>query len=245
MKLRRWLMFFFLIILISGRSFSQKSIEPINYRFRNGGNGFYSFFIKNIEFPESSIKNGTIGNSITRISVNPKGELDSVAIINPVDSSIDSEVLRVISLSKRLWKECDSLNSDQVFYVQIAFSLSGYQPNIFRPKSKRLKNLFIEPIVIKIPESLLDKESKDSISFIKSSILSEKLNSCLKEERFEAALPLIHELIGRDPFNRDLYKTRIMINTKLNRPELIDQDDNKIFDFAEGFTIDDLNIDRQ
>jgi hypothetical protein len=34
-----------------------------------------------------------------------------------------------------------------------------------------------------------------------------------------------------------------MINVRLNRPELVNQDDNKIFDFAEGFSLDELNKD--
>ena len=64
------------------------------------------------------------------------------------------------------------------------------------------------------------------------------------ETAIQNALPLLNELIKRDPFNRDLYKVRIMINIRLNRPEFVNQDDNKIFDFAEGFSLDELNRDQ-
>jgi hypothetical protein len=104
--------------------------------------------------------------------------------------------------------------------------------------------LFPEPIIVSIPESLLPTLSKENDSkktIEKSEELSEKLNSNLNNEKFEEALPFLNELIKRDPFNRDLYKVRIMINIRLNRPELVNQDDNKIFDFAEGFSLDELN----
>jgi hypothetical protein len=107
--------------------------------------------------------------------------------------------------------------------------------------------LFPEPVLVSIPKSLLPTLSKENDSkrpIEKSEELSEKLNSNITNEKFEEALPFLNELIKRDPFNRDLYKVRIMINIKLNRPELVNQDDNKIFDFVEGFSLDELNSDQ-
>jgi hypothetical protein len=119
----------------------------------------------------------------------------------------------------------------------MAFSMPEFQPNLLKPKSDGIKKLFPEPIIV-IPEGDL------KMPFLKSKVLSEKANSSIDNREYEEALPFINELIKRDPFNRDLYKVRIMINIKLNRLELIDQDDNKIIDFAEGYSIDDLNKDQ-
>jgi hypothetical protein len=224
--------------------YSQKFQKPIDYRFKDGEMGYLSFFSKSTHFPVTSIEKGTFANSITKITVNPDGEITEITVINPIDSIIDNEVLRVIELSKNFWKKCDSIKHDQVFYVQIAFSLPGFQPNLCKPKSQEIMKLFPEPIIVRIPESLLPTLSKENSikkPIEKSEELSERLNSNLKNEKFEDALPFLNELIKRDPFNRDLYKVRIMINIKLNRPELVNQDDNKIFDFAEGFSIDELN----
>ncbi|MCX6254917.1 MAG: hypothetical protein NTV31_10650 [Bacteroidia bacterium] len=234
-------------ISITNSLYSQKFKKPIDYRFKNGENGYISFFSKNITFPVPAIKNGTIGNSIARISLNPKGEINGLTIINPIDSIIDNEVLRVIDLSKSLWIKCDTINQDQVFYIQVAFSLLGFQPNLCRPKTKEIMKLFPEPILITLPEPLLgtlSKEDDSKIPLKKSEELSEKANSDLDIGKFDEALLFINELIKRDPFNRDLYKVRIMINIRLNRPELVDQDDNKIFNFAEGFSLDELNKDQ-
>jgi hypothetical protein len=233
------------VISISDSLYSQKFKKPIDYRFKFGETGYISFFSKNITYPVLAIKNGTIANSITRISLNPKGEINGVNIINPIDSTIDNEVLRVIDLSKKLWKACDTINQDQVFYIQIAFSLLNFQPNICVPKSKEIMKLFPEPILITPPKPLLSSLSQEvdscKISYIRSEELSEKANSYLDAGKFAEALPFINELIKRDPFNRDLYKVRIMINIRLNRSELVDQDDNKIFNFAEGFSLDEIN----
>jgi hypothetical protein len=94
---------------------SLKFKKPIDYRFENGEDGYISFFSENISYLITALENGIAGNSITRISINPTGKIDSSATINPNDSLVDSEVLRVIDLSKSLWKKCDAVNHDQVF----------------------------------------------------------------------------------------------------------------------------------
>jgi hypothetical protein len=242
---------YFLLLLIcisiSDSLFSQKFKKPIDYRFKDGEMGYISFFSKSVHFPLTAIEKGTIANSITKISVNTEGGIAEIIVVNPIDSIIDNEVLRVINLSKKIWEECDSIKHDQVFYIQIAFSLPGFSPNLCKSKSQEIMKLFPEPIIVSIPESLLPTLSKENASKVpieKSEEISEKLNLNLNNEKFEDALPFLDELIKRDPFNRDLYKVRIMINIKLNRPELVNQDDNKIFDFAEGFSLDELNKDQ-
>ena len=245
--MKTYFLFLLISISMSGSLYSQKFKKPINYRFKGGEMGYISFFSKSIHFPETAILNGTIANSITKIKENPEGEIIEISIINPIDSSIDNEVLRVIDSSKIFWKKCDSIKHDQVFYIQIAFSLPGFKPNLCKPKSQAIINLFPEPIIAGIPQSLLPTLSKENDSkkpIEKSEELAKRLDSNLNNEKFQDALPLLNELIKRDPFNRDLYKVRIMINIRLNRPELVNQDDNKIFDFAEGFSLDELNRDQ-
>jgi hypothetical protein len=236
-----------ILLLIVNNLNSQKAKLPIDYRFKNGELGFTSFFSKNIKYPKQSIQNGTIANSITRISVNPKGEIDTIYTLNPIDSIIDLEVNRVINLSRNLWKECDSIEHDHVFYIQIAFSLSKIMPNTFNPRSNQLMKLFPNPIIITLPEPLIkspDNEQEPKIIIPSNESLAKKLNSSLVTSDFGNALPLLNELIKRDPFNRELYQVRIMINIKSGKSELASADDNKLFDFAEGFSLTDINKDQ-
>ncbi len=229
--------------LVPGSIHAQKQKRPIDYRFKNGETGYVTFFSKNIRYPESAIENGTIGNSITRLSINPKGEIDSISVINPVDSLIDSEVKRAIVLSRSLWQACDTIKQDQVFYLQIAFTLKEHKPNLFVTRSKKLIKIFPEPVIIKLPEPMPVKfagEEKSRTIFVRNDDLSLILNKNLDAGKYKEALIPLNELIKRDPFNRDLYKVRIMINILLNYPELVAADDNKLIDFAEGYSLDDL-----
>jgi hypothetical protein len=214
---------------------SQTLIRPIDQRFRGGEDGFTSFFTKNITVPELELKNGIFGNLIIRILVRPSGELDEISVINPIDSIIDHEVLRVIDLSRGLWRKIESRKEDQPIYIQIGFSRPRYLPTFFIPKSEKFICLFPKPILIPL-------ESDFKVPFLKSQELSAKANLNIENGKFNEALPLINELIHRDPFNRDLYKTRIMINIRLNRQELVEADENKIFNFAEGYSLDELYI---
>ncbi len=221
----------------------QKSMLPISYRFKGGSTGLRSFLTRNIIFPSSEAEKGIICNSITRISVNPDGEINNITFINPIDSLIDHEVLRVLNLSDDQWKKCDTVDHDQVFYIQIAFTASGYLPNLYEPDQFKFMKLFPEPVIISLRDKLLPglSDTEDSkIPFVKNETIAGNMNSLLEKGKYEEALPLLNELIKRDPFNRDLYKVRIMINVRLDNKEPALQDDNKIFDFAEGYSLDEL-----
>jgi hypothetical protein len=219
-------------LTISADLYSQKEGRPINYRFTGGEANFISFFSKNISLPEQVVANGVFGNSITRISLDPKGEIKEITIINPIDTIVDIEVLRVIDLSKKFWRKHPKIDYDQVFYIQVAFSITKFLPNMLRPDAFEIRKLFPEPIIITLrnPRHVFQK-NEDILA---------SANAALASERFEDALSFYNELIKRDPFNRDLYKVRIMINIKLNRPELVNGDDEKLFNFAEGYSLDDL-----
>jgi len=230
MKISVFLLLSFLFI--SDCLFSQFKL-PIEYRFSGGEDGYSSFFSKNIKISDNEVKNGVFGNSITKISVNPEGKIYGITIINSIDSIVDNEIIRIIRLSDDQWKKSDTISYNQSFYIQVGIARPDFLPNFFRPKSSIFRRLFPKPIII-------TSGGDFKIPFLKSSELSEKANINLDKEKFEEALPLISELIKRDPFNRDLYKTRIMINIRLNRPELVEADDNRIFNFAEGYSLDDL-----
>jgi hypothetical protein len=246
--MRTCLLFLLAFIIFSESTYSQKFKNPIDYRFKNGEYGYSAFFSKSIKYPEASVKAGTFGNSITRVSVNPDGEINRIDVINPIDSNIDNEVLQAIDLSKNYWRKCDSISHDQVFYIQISFSLPGFYPILYMPKAMELVALFPDPVLITLPEPLLatlSKENEGKIWAIKNEELTLKANAYLDSAKYEEALPYINELIKRDPFTRDLYKVRIMVNIKLNRPQLVGSDNDKIYDFAGGFSIDELNKDQE
>lgn len=240
-------LFLLAFIILPGSTYCQRYKKPIDYRFKNGESGFSAFFSKGVTYPQESVKAGTIGNSITRVELNPAGELIGIDIINPIDSNIDNEVLKAIDRSRDFWKKCDTINHNQVFFIQISFSLPGFYPILCKPKTRKLVSLFPNPVLITVPESLLPTLSKhdEMIKVIKNEELTQKANGYLNSSKYEEALPYINELIKRDPFTRELYKTRIMINIKLNRHELVGRDDDRIYDFAEGFSIDEINKDQK
>jgi hypothetical protein len=220
-------------LLVSTRLYSQKEGKPIDYRFKDGERNFVAFFSKNIHFSDDYIESVILDNSITRISLNPDGEITEILSVNPIDSTFDNEVLRVINLSRKYWIKNLKENHDQLFYIQIGFYIPKYRPNFLERNSVEIKKLFPEPIAI-----LYDNKFKKP--FIRSEELSEKLDTAILYNNFPEALIYVNELIKREPFNRDLYKLRIMINIKSNRPEYVNQDDDKIFNFAEGYSIDEL-----
>jgi len=245
--MRTCLAFLVTIVIFSENTYGQKYKKPIDYRFKNGEIGYSAFFSKSITYPQASVKAGSIGNSITRVTLNPEGEISDIDIINPIDSNIDKAVLNAIDRSRDFWKKCDTINHNQEFFMQFSFSLPGIYPILFKPKTRELAALFPDPLLVTLPESLLAALSKqnEGIKIINNEELTDKANAFLDSAKYDEALPFINELIKRDPFTRELYKARIMINIRLNRPELVGSDDDKIYDFAGGFSIDELNKDEE
>lgn len=207
---------------------------PIYYRFSGGQAGFNSFFTNTIKLSDTSCC--VVGNLITRISVSPGGKITKIDVVNPVDSMTESEMIRVIKLSEKYWKNCDSITHDHVFYIQAVISTASFTPNYYRPQSESLKRFFPEPIII----TRYDINHQSGFEAIESEIVRGKLNTLLDSGRYEESLLFINELIRRDPFSRDLYKARIMINFKLAREDQVVSDDNKMMDFVEGYSLDDI-----
>jgi len=239
----RSIFFLFFYLIINSSLSPQKDGRPINYRFKNGEVGLSSYLTKNIKYPKCFIENGTVANSITRVSVDAMGIIDSISIINPIDSIVDDEIINVLRSTKSLWKVTDTTKGDDIFYIQLAFSTKEYMPNVYYPNSKELKRFFLKPIIIMPPEPIggtVSKNNENERKFITSEMISQKLNSLIDSAKFENALPYLRELIMRDPFNRDLYKARIMINIRLGNKLAASRDDNILFDFAEGYSLDEI-----
>jgi hypothetical protein len=219
--------------------FPQKHLLPIDYRFSGGSEGFTSFFTNSIKLSDSLCC--VVGNLITRISISPEGDITKIDIVNPIDSITDSEMIRVIKLSEKQWKKCDTITHNEIFYIQAVISTSNYIPNYYHPLSERFKRFFLEPIII----VRYDNYHQSNFISIKNQTILDSMNILLDRNEYEESLPFINELIRRDPFNRDLYKVRIMINYNLDRKEQVLSDDNKLIDFAEGYSLDDILRDKE
>jgi hypothetical protein len=218
------------IFLTAQNNYSQSNKKPIDYRFEENELGLRQFIQNNIIFPESSIIKGTVGFSISCISVTPEGKIDQIYILNPIDKAIDSEMIRVLKLSKNRWKASDTIISNQAFYIQVAFILG--EANVVYPAIKN--PFFIDPLII---TAYSNTQTRPPVT---DEILTKKSSDLIGAEKFKQALPYINDLIKRYPFNKDLYQYRISIYKKINRNELIESDIQKISNFIPGVSLDDL-----
>lgn len=212
----------------------QKILVPVDYRFKGGHTGFETFFRQNLKLSDTICC--FVGNSISRVEISPDGKILKADIINPLDSVTDTEILSTIIRSEQFWKKCDTVFQNQVLYFQIAVSSSKFIPLVYHPVSLEMKRLFVEPLVI----TRYDTKHEYDFPLIMNEPLTDSLNGFLAKDLFENALPLLNELIRRAPFNRELYKTRIRINYMLENSKLVLKDNDKLMDFAEGYSLDEI-----
>jgi hypothetical protein len=218
--------------LLSIDSFSQIKPSPIEYRFKNGSEGFFKFMFQNVMFPRYSRETNTIGLSVSKISITPLGKIGEIQIINPIDNDIDKMVLDLLKRTALGWQKCDSLFTNQTFYIQIAFNLVGIQQDFFAKSAVPANKMFLDPIVVTASPMNSLPEDKDS--------LTKKCIEAINSGKFKNALQSVNELIKRYPYSKDLYQLHMSVARKLNDKKLIDQDLQKISNFADGLSLDKL-----
>ncbi|MBQ9887921.1 MAG: energy transducer TonB [Bacteroidales bacterium] len=71
----------------------------------NGGdaNEFSKWVNQHLEYPEIAKENGVQGRVTLQFTVNPDGRVSNVKVLRGVDSSLDKEAVRVVSMSPK-WK---------------------------------------------------------------------------------------------------------------------------------------------
>jgi hypothetical protein len=214
---------------------AQTQIKPIEYRFKNGEKGLVDFLSGRVIYPKFSQVAGTIGFSISGISITPEGKIDNIKIINPIDELIDNEVFSLLKLSAKFWLKCDTISHNQTFYIQIAFVISGssLKVSVTSPVSYKF---FIEPVTVTAPNSIND------VAFVPQSdeLIAVKCIVLVSSKNYNEALDFINELIKRNPFKKELYQYRITINKNINRQDLIEADVQKLTNFADGFSLDEI-----
>ena len=124
---------------------------------------------------------------------------------------------------------------NQTFFIQIAFVISGsaLKISVTSPVSYRF---FIEPVTITNMNLENDGASlpqSDELVAIKCIVL-------VSSQRYNEALDFINELIKRNPFKKELYQYRITIYKNMNRQDLIEAEVQKLTNFADGLSLDDL-----
>ena len=91
-------------LLISFLLFSLNSVlaQP-NVDYKGGLNKLYEFVGMNIQFSAADVKTKRDGKVLMKFKVLNNSEIDSILVVNSVSQSIDSEVLRVLSLTSGNW----------------------------------------------------------------------------------------------------------------------------------------------
>jgi hypothetical protein len=212
--------------------FAQQKV--IDSRYKGQETGLRKYIAKNLRYPSKSLENKSIGYSITGITITPEGKIFEISTINSIDESIEKEIFRVLQMTKNKWLKCDTISTNQTFYIPIVYVITtlGETPVFNNPVNDKYN--FIQPIILTVEvwknENL--PETNESIAT--------KIGDELKKNEYNEAISYIDESIRRNPFNKELYQLRMSINRKLNKNDLIIKDFQKMQNFIPGVSLDEL-----
>ncbi len=102
---------------------------PDDASFPGGDAEFFMFIARNIEYPQSAIKDGTEGNVIVNFTVAPDGKVTDVKVVKGVREDLDNAAIEVIKKSPK-WNPAKP-GGDASVNVPVTFKLS--------PKRKKSK----------------------------------------------------------------------------------------------------------
>lgn len=206
----------------------------INARYKGKEIGLRNLIMENLRYPAKSTEAKSIGYSITSITITPEGKIFEISTINPIDESIEKDIYRVLQMSKNKWLKCDTISTNQTFYIQIVYVIVtlGESPVFNSPVSDKYN--FIEPVVLTagVWKQEYLPETDESIAT--------KIGIELKKNEYSEALRYIDESIRRNPFNKELYQLRMSINKRLNNNDLIIKDFQKMQNFIPQVSLDEL-----
>ena len=101
---------FFSLFLIPSRAYSQApdslgvySFVPEQPAFKGGDEALYKFINDNIQYPADALHEKKSGKILVRVVIDEEGEVNSIKAIRGVCPSLDSEAMRVISLTSGKW----------------------------------------------------------------------------------------------------------------------------------------------
>lgn len=225
---------FFLLLLGALNSISFAANSLIGQRFEGGDSAFYSFLRSELRYPRSSIRNSVVGLSVASITINPKGKIESITIINSVGKSIDKEVRSALKSTQRRWLACDTITTNQTFYLQVIFNIEIQGNKIDIGVRPLTKTDFSQPIVV---VSLVSRNLKLPLS---NETLSNELSSLIELKDYKRALPIVNEIVKRRPFEPDLYQLQLFVCKKLNRVDMVEETLHKLDEFVPGISLEKL-----
>ena len=225
--------------------FSQRYFsDNVDSRFPGGEIGLKALILMNIEYPQESVFALSVGCSFSSIEITPKGEIGEIKIINSVDPHIDAEILRVLKLSRGKWLSDNSETANLRFYLTVYFVPIDYvvTSNLIlewdKPKIQFLSADSMNPIKNR---SFISPVVVTSLAFTNLNIpielystIESRFNAHMRLKEYDAALPLLDELIKRNPFSQDLYLSRISLYNILGKKDMAMADINKVNNFADG-----------
>ena len=94
---------------------------------------FLNNFVKpNLQYPDSALKNNTIGRTIVQFAVDSVGQVVDIKILRSLDPYCDKEAIRVIKLSNGMWTpgKVKNKNIKQLFTLPIEFAAPNNDNNL-------------------------------------------------------------------------------------------------------------------
>jgi TonB family protein len=184
---------FILVMLILGylRLFCQAQSLPIAYdtlstipsfRYQGGGGQFFERLMSEVSYPPEAFSANRQGIALISFTVDPKGQVADFHILNSLHPAIDREITKAFDQTRPGWKSF-ATEVHMVFVLPILFR-SVHAHFEYEPIPWFCLNSMLVTIDRPMPEAMSDADLRQQL-----------------RGASQSPLPLLDELIRRDPFH--------------------------------------------
>jgi hypothetical protein len=182
----------FLVSLnVSAQSVEYDTLSTIpSFRYQGGGRQFLETLMERISYPQEAYAENIQGIALISFVVVPSGEISHFTHINSLHPAIDREIEQAFEATRKGWKPF-STTTHMVFVLPIIFR-SVYSEFTYAPIPWFCLNSMLVTIDTHMGEFLSDQELQQRLTYASTS-----------------PLPILDELIRRDPFSESHRLRRI------------------------------------
>ncbi len=197
------------LLFVNTYVFAQTGISVENL-YRGGQEAFNSKMKKELRYPAPAVQNGRTGMALVSFSIDPKGGLTGVNIVNSVDPTIDEEVKRALLTTSANWT-AGRANTRQEYILPVLFAA-----NEASLKNIKVPATVLKPIVV-TQQALPVIEGPDFPQEL--SLALRQGNHFMANYRSDLALLMLNELVRKNPFNKEIRETRAYVYSQMNQPD--------------------------
>lgn len=177
-------------------------------RYRGTEDDFQRAFAKNLRYPASAMKAGTVGTVLGVIKISGDGEVAAIETLNKADKDLKAEFIRVARLTEKMWAATRDILAFSYAVIPIAFMMKGkgYEAGLSKSPGFFMGLARINGFSTSSSFAAPVKQEKDYVA---------RANKLIEKGKYEKAAKELEQLVNLQPLYLPYYHNLVKLYEKM------------------------------